>query len=43
MSKIESSTIKFEVEKFNCKGNFSLIKEDEDVVGATWSSQELIG
>ena len=44
MSKIRSSTTKFEVEKFNGKGNFDLWqKKGKDVAGATRSSQDLAG
>ena len=38
MSKIGSPMIKFEVEKFNDKGNFGLGKKGKVVVGATWFS-----
>jgi len=44
MSKIGSSTTKFEVEKFNGKENFSLWqKKGEGVTGAIRSSQDLAG
>ena len=44
MSKIESSTTKFGVEKFNGKVDFGLWqKESEDIIGAIGSSQDLTG
>ena len=43
MSKIGSSTIKFEIEKFNDKEDFNLSKYGEGVDDATRSSQDLIG
>ena len=44
MSKIGSSTTKFEAEMFNGKGNFGLCaKEGEGVAGATRPSQDLVG
>ena len=43
MSKIESFTINFEVEKLMAKKTSAYRKEGEGVVGATGSSQDLAG
>jgi len=43
MSKIGSSTTKFEVEKFNDKKLRFMVKEGESVAGATGPSQDLAG
>ena len=43
MSKIESFTIKFEVEKLNGKGFHFMANDGESVACATGSSQDLIG
>jgi len=43
MSKIESFTIKFEVEKLNGKGFHFMANDGESVACATGSSQDLAG